>query len=328
MKNSASTDLIDDLINIVVYDKQSEHTNQLVDVEDKSSMVFCNNGTFAIILLNKLAQKFKSVSFLSGGFVQFCQTYPDLCQSSSALHHSISSTISTPVSSNNSSLTTTPNSSCLNKQFVLSDNKLEQKIIYLPFSHTNSSPSSSSSGSIGDIKATTHRPKFHVLKHSISSYDTNNEFFRSSLTPMGLKLNTQTSSINQSPSLTFDNEKTALLLSSPQSEHDAANNSLSNTTLISSEDPSVIREPTKILSFLYLGSQEDALSNATMTHLNITNVLNVSVNCPKPEFISDAHFLRIPVNDGHAAKIKPFFDVAYRFIGKLPKRKLVKFNFS
>ena len=52
-----------------------------------------------------------------------------------------------------------------------------------------------------------------------------------------------------------------------------------------------------------------------MKTLRITNVLNVSIQCPKPDFIDDAHFLRIPLNDGHAAKILPFFDIAFRFIG-------------
>jgi len=47
-------------INIVVYDAQSEHTNQLD--EDKS---------FAYILLQRLVQKFKNVSFLTGGFANF-----------------------------------------------------------------------------------------------------------------------------------------------------------------------------------------------------------------------------------------------------------------
>jgi predicted protein tyrosine phosphatase len=68
-----------------------------------------------------------------------------------------------------------------------------------------------------------------------------------------------------------------------------------------------------------LGSQEDSLSEKTMKALNITNVLNVSIQCPKPKFIEDAHFLRIPLNDGHAAKILPFFDVAFRFIEKCRK---------
>ena len=83
--------------------------------------------------------------------------------------------------------------------------------------------------------------------------------------------------------------------------------------------PPSIREPTRILDYLFLGSQEDALSRATLDALGITNVLNVSVSCPKPDFIPDANFLRISVNDGHVAKIKPFFDVAYRFIEKCRK---------
>jgi hypothetical protein len=51
--------------------------------------------------------------------------------------------------------------------------------------------------------------------------------------------------------------------------------------------------------------------------LNITSVVNVSVNCPKPDFIDQSHFLRIQVDDGHSAKLLPFFDCAYRFIGTL-----------
>jgi dual specificity MAP kinase phosphatase len=51
--------------------------------------------------------------------------------------------------------------------------------------------------------------------------------------------------------------------------------------------------------------------------MNIKNILNVSVTCPKPEFINEANFLRIPVNDGHSAKILPFFELAYKFIGSI-----------
>jgi dual specificity MAP kinase phosphatase len=54
-----------------------------------------------------------------------------------------------------------------------------------------------------------------------------------------------------------------------------------------------------------------------LKELNITNILNVSVSCPKPEFINEANFLRIPVNDGHSEKILPFFELAYQFIGKI-----------
>ena len=61
------------------------------------------------------------------------------------------------------------------------------------------------------------------------------------------------------------------------------------------------------------------MSQASLEALGITNVLNVSITCPKPDFIPDANFLRISVNDGHVAKIRPFFDVAFRFIEKCRK---------
>jgi protein-tyrosine phosphatase len=86
-----------------------------------------------------------------------------------------------------------------------------------------------------------------------------------------------------------------------------------------STTPATLRHPTKILNFLYLGSEEDALCYETMKALNITNVINVSISCMKPSFISDAHFLRISVNDGYAAKILPFFDIAFKFIEKCRK---------
>ena len=77
MKNSASTFLVEE-VNIVVYDRQTEHTNQLAEViEDNTS-----EDGFALILLSKIAQKFKSVSFLTGGFVSFKENNADLCASS------------------------------------------------------------------------------------------------------------------------------------------------------------------------------------------------------------------------------------------------------
>ena len=48
----------------------------------------------------------------------------------------------------------------------------------------------------------------------------------------------------------------------------------------------------------------------------ITYVLNVSANGPKPSFISDGHFLRIPVNDNYSAKLTPHFEQAFQFLGK------------
>ena len=54
-------------INIVVYDQQSEHSNQLI-----------SGKSLAFILLQKLVEKFKNVSFLTGGFLNFKLKHPNL----------------------------------------------------------------------------------------------------------------------------------------------------------------------------------------------------------------------------------------------------------
>ncbi len=255
MKNSTSTYLIDE-VNIVVYDKHTEHTNQLAEAADQDT------DAFVFILLTKIAQKFKSVSFLSGGFVNFQENYSELCSINTSYSRQTSTT---PTSPNVSSATGTPSEK--------TPTTMEPLCIDL-----------------------NKRFKKHVFNHSISSFDKTNDFFRN--TSLNLLKNTYSAIIDTIPS---------------HSGSDSNSPKISNTT----PGSPVIREPTKILSYLYLGSQDDALSSATLTALGITNVLNVSINCPKPEFIPDANFLRISVNDGHAAKIRPFFDVAYRFIGKL-----------
>ena len=92
--------------------------------------------------------------------------------------------------------------------------------------------------------------------------------------------------------------------------------------------------PTRILPFLYLGSQQDAnnkelllvlqpkcpafeSSKLTFIHQdhNISYEVNVSTNCPKPDFIQDSHFLRLPVNDSYGEKLLPYFVKATQFIG-------------
>lgn len=35
----------------------------------------------------------------------------------------------------------------------------------------------------------------------------------------------------------------------------------------------------------------------------------------KPAHISDGHFLRIPVNDNYSAKLLPYFEQAFQFLG-------------
>ncbi|KAM7298275.1 putative vh5 dual specificity phosphatase [Ixodes scapularis] len=50
---------------------------------------------------------------------------------------------------------------------------------------------------------------------------------------------------------------------------------------------------------------------------NITYELNVSASCPKPEFIQETQFLRIPVNDNYSEKLMPHFAGACRFLDKV-----------
>ncbi|XP_030646622.1 dual specificity protein phosphatase 8 isoform X2 [Chanos chanos] len=74
--------------------------------------------------------------------------------------------------------------------------------------------------------------------------------------------------------------------------------------------------PTRILPHLYLGSQKDVLNKDLMAQNGITYVLNASNTCPKPEFISENHFMRIPVNDNYCEKLLPWLDKTNEFIDK------------
>uniref|UniRef100_A0A3P8UBQ4 Dual specificity phosphatase 16 n=1 Tax=Amphiprion percula TaxID=161767 RepID=A0A3P8UBQ4_AMPPE len=70
--------------------------------------------------------------------------------------------------------------------------------------------------------------------------------------------------------------------------------------------------PTRILPHLYLGCQRDDL----MQQNDIAYVLNASNTCPKPDFIPNSHFLRVPVNDSFCEKILPWLDRSVEFIEK------------
>ncbi|CAH2318930.1 dual specificity phosphatase 8 isoform X1 [Pelobates cultripes] len=74
---------------------------------------------------------------------------------------------------------------------------------------------------------------------------------------------------------------------------------------------------TRILPHLYLGSQNDVMNQEVINQNGITHVLNVSYSCPKPLFIPDNHFLRIPVNDSYCEKILPWLSAAVEFIEKV-----------
>ncbi|XP_051546532.1 dual specificity protein phosphatase 16 [Myxocyprinus asiaticus] len=74
--------------------------------------------------------------------------------------------------------------------------------------------------------------------------------------------------------------------------------------------------PTRILPHLYLGCQRDVLNKDLMQQNDIAYVLNASNTCPKPDFIPDSHFLRVPVNDSFCEKILPWLDKSVEFIEK------------
>ncbi|NXQ18321.1 DUS16 phosphatase, partial [Peucedramus taeniatus] len=74
--------------------------------------------------------------------------------------------------------------------------------------------------------------------------------------------------------------------------------------------------PTRILPHLYLGCQRDVLNKELMQQNDIAYVLNASNTCPKPDFIPESHFLRVPVNDSFCEKILPWLDKSVDFIEK------------
>lgn len=55
-----------------------------------------------------------------------------------------------------------------------------------------------------------------------------------------------------------------------------------------------------------------------MQQNDIGYVLNASNTCPKPDFIPESHFLRVPVNDSFCEKILPWLDRSVEFIGQQP----------
>ncbi|KAL0964897.1 hypothetical protein UPYG_G00274090 [Umbra pygmaea] len=74
--------------------------------------------------------------------------------------------------------------------------------------------------------------------------------------------------------------------------------------------------PTRILPHLYLGCQRDVLNKELMQQNDIAYVLNASNTCPKPDYIPESHFLRVPVNDSFCEKILPWLDRSVEFIEK------------
>ncbi|XP_076367825.1 dual specificity protein phosphatase 1-like [Tachypleus tridentatus] len=72
-------------------------------------------------------------------------------------------------------------------------------------------------------------------------------------------------------------------------------------------------EPVQILSYLFLGSAYHASSKATLKHLGITALLNVSQTCPN-HFENDFTYKIIPVKDSGSENIASCFNEAIEFI--------------
>ncbi|XP_032827454.1 dual specificity protein phosphatase 8-like [Petromyzon marinus] len=72
--------------------------------------------------------------------------------------------------------------------------------------------------------------------------------------------------------------------------------------------------PTCILPHLYLGSQRDVLDRGLMLQTGIAYVLNASTSCPRPDWLPESRFMRVPVNDGYGDKILPWLEPSVSFI--------------
>uniref|UniRef100_A0A8C8XYP3 Dual specificity phosphatase 8 n=1 Tax=Panthera leo TaxID=9689 RepID=A0A8C8XYP3_PANLE len=81
---------------------------------------------------------------------------------------------------------------------------------------------------------------------------------------------------------------------------------------------------TRILPHLYLGSQKDVLNKDLMTQNGISYVLNASNSCPKPDFICESRFMRIPINDNYCEKLLPWLDKCIDQHSRSPSRRFVK----
>uniref|UniRef100_A0A8C0UF52 Dual specificity phosphatase 8 n=1 Tax=Cyanistes caeruleus TaxID=156563 RepID=A0A8C0UF52_CYACU len=67
---------------------------------------------------------------------------------------------------------------------------------------------------------------------------------------------------------------------------------------------------------ILLGKLDSCFHSDLMTQNGISYVLNASNSCPKPDFICDSHFMRIPVNDNYCEKLLPWLDKSIEFIDK------------
>uniref|UniRef100_A0A914RA82 protein-tyrosine-phosphatase n=1 Tax=Parascaris equorum TaxID=6256 RepID=A0A914RA82_PAREQ len=93
-----------------------------------------------------------------------------------------------------------------------------------------------------------------------------------------------------------------------ESSSGVGDNSISQPCLPAASDG-----PTEILN----------LNNSSFSFqkYGIQYVINLSVNCPRPESVKqEGHFMRIPVNDSYQEKLLPHFEEAFKFLDKVSQR--------
>lgn len=76
--------------------------------------------------------------------------------------------------------------------------------------------------------------------------------------------------------------------------------------------------PTKVLPFLYLGSEKDAQSEDILKTCRVKYVLNASQTAADTPYCSLGHYLRIPIQDNSNENIVTWFQTAFDFIGTCP----------
>jgi len=75
--------------------------------------------------------------------------------------------------------------------------------------------------------------------------------------------------------------------------------------------------PTKILPFLYLGCEEDALSEDVLRTCRVKYILNASHTAVDSPYCKTGHYLKIPIKDNSSENIVAWFQTAFDFIDKV-----------
>lgn len=74
--------------------------------------------------------------------------------------------------------------------------------------------------------------------------------------------------------------------------------------------------PTKVLPFLFLGSEEDAQSEDILQTCRVKYILNASQTAVDSPYCKSGYYLKIPIQDNSSQNIVAWFQTAFDFIGR------------